>query len=178
MKFENKLIKTAYDYAVLIAEKDKAIAELAANTPAGPELEKLKQERQQARTSAERVIRDMVEERKDRITGRDVLRGSALTEDAQLLTGAFPLTAADLNAMYDRAFRQHNRTMTRLVCEYASAHGVKGFNRSFYGEKQEKAEAEMWGKYALDVLNHPEYAERLNNIERRVQLLAKAHPEK
>ena len=48
----------------------------------------------------------------------DLLDGSKLTLDAVLLNGQFKVKAADLTAAFDRA--EGNRTMQRLIAEYAS----------------------------------------------------------
>ena len=149
MLFKNKIRETALQYAALIRKKDQEIKDFenkyaAIYSPEHFQQErgKLEQERAQVLKSAEMTLNDLADGFKDALIGDDALEGSRLTDDVKLLTGAFNLTAADLEAMYDRATKDSNRTMQRLVFEYARDHQVKGFGRVYHTEKDRREAAD------------------------------------
>ena len=165
MLFKNKIRETALQYAALIRKKDQEIKDFenkyaAIYSPEHFQQErgKLEQERAQVLKSAEMTLNDLADGFKDALIGDDALEGSRLTDDVKLLTGAFNLTAADLEAMYDRATKDSNRTMQRLVFEYARDHQVKGFGRVYHTEKDRREAADLLLQYARNALVMPEYA--------------------
>ena len=170
MIFKNKIRSTALEYAAQIRKKDQEIKDFESRYAAvysrehfQKERGKLEQERQQILSSAEMALNELAETYKDDVVGQDALEGSRLTDDAKLLTGAFNLTAADLEAMYDRATADRNRTMQRLVFEYVQNHQVKGFGRAYYTEKDRREAADKLLQYALHALVRPEYTALLAN---------------
>lgn len=165
MLFKNKIRETALQYADLIRKKDQEIKDFESKYAAiysrehfRQERGKLEQERQQILKSAEMTLKDLADGFKDAVIGDDALEGARLTDDAKLLTGTFNLTAADLEAMFDRATKDKNRTMQRLVFEYVQSHQVKGFGRVYYTEKDRREAADTLLRYALNALVRPEYA--------------------
>lgn len=165
MIFKNKIRAIALEYAALIRKKDQEIKDFESKYAAvysrehfQQERGKLEQERQHILKSAEMTLNDLADGFKDALIGDDALEGSRLTDDAKLLTGAFNLTAADLEAMYDRATADRNRTMQRLVFEYVQNHQVKGFGRVYYTEKDRREAADKLLQYARNALVKPEYA--------------------
>lgn len=181
MSFKNKIRTTALQYAAQLREKNQAIAEFENKNASiysreyfQSERSKLEQERQQLRTSAEMAITELVDAFKDEVIGLDALEGARLTPDAQLLTGAFKLTTADLEAMFDRATTDKNRTMQRLVFEYVRSHDIKNFGRVFYTEKDKREAADKLAQYARNALVRPEYAELLANDAQFMKIVPNA----
>lgn len=82
----------------------------------------------------------------------DLLDGSKITPDAVLLNGQFKVKAADLTAAFDRA--EGNRTMQRLIVEYAAETGLP-LNRVFYTAESKAAGAEILRQYAVGALSDP-----------------------
>lgn len=158
MLFKNKIRETALQYAALIRKKDQEIKDFENKYAAIYSPEHFQQERAQVLKSAEMTLNDLADGFKDALIGDDALEGSRLTDDVKLLTGAFNLTAADLEAMYDRATKDSNRTMQRLVFEYARDHQVKGFGRVYHTEKDRREAADKLLQYARNALVMPEYA--------------------
>lgn len=181
MLFKNKIRETALQYAALIRKKDQEIKDFenkyaAIYSPEHFQQErgKLEQERAQVLKSAEMTLNDLADGFKDSLTGDDALEGARLTDDAKLLTGAFNLTAADLEAMFDRATKDRNRTMQRLICEHARNHQVKGFGRVYYTEKDRREAADTLLRYALNALVRPEYAALLADDAQFMRILPAA----
>ncbi len=181
MSFKDKIRSTALEYAALIRKKDQEIKDFEGKYAAiysrehfQQERGKLEQERQQILTSAEMTLKDLAEGFRDAVIGDDALEGARLTDDAKLLTGAFNLTAADLEAMFDRATKDKNRTMQRLIFEYVQSHQVKGFGRVYYTEKDRREAADTLLRYALNALVRPEYAALLADDARFMKVVPAA----
>lgn len=181
MLFKKKIRETALQYADLIRKKDQEIkdfeskyATIYSREHFQQERSVLEQERAQILTSAEMTLKDLADGFKDAVIGDDALEGARLTDDAKLLTGAFNLTAADLEAMFDRATKDRNRTMQRLICEHARNHQVKGFGRVYYTEKDRREAADTLLRYALNALVRPEYAALLADDAQFMRILPAA----
>lgn len=82
----------------------------------------------------------------------DLLDGSKLTLDAVLLNGQFKVKAADLTAAFDRA--EGNRTMQRLIAEYASKKDLL-LVRVFHTAESKAAGAEILRQYTVGILSDP-----------------------
>ena len=82
----------------------------------------------------------------------DLLDGSKITPDAVLLNRQFRVKAADLTAAFDRA--EGNRTMQRLIAEYAAETGLP-LDRVFYTAEAKAAGAEVLRQYAVGALSDP-----------------------
>ena len=180
MLFKNKIREIALQYADLIRKKDQEIkdfeskyATIYSREHFQQERGKLEQERQQILNSAEMTLKDLADGFKDAVIGDDALEGARLTDDAKLLTGAFNLTAADLEAMFDRATKDKNRTMQRLIFEYAQNHQIN-FGRVYYTEKDRREAADTLLRYALNALVRPEYAALLADDAQFMRILPAA----
>ena len=181
MLFKNKIRETALQYAALIRKKNEEIAAFEKQYAAiyspehfQQERGKLEQERAQVLKSAVYPLKKVTLKDEDAVIGDDALEGARLTDDAKLLTGAFNLTAADLEAMFDRATKDRNRTMQRLICEHARNHQVKGFGRVYYTEKDRREAADTLLRYALNALVRPEYAALLADDAQFMRILPAA----
>ncbi|MEA4933728.1 MAG: hypothetical protein VB071_09185 [Lawsonibacter sp.] len=117
------------------------------------------------------AVTQRVEQYKETVFAADLLDGSKLTPDVNLLTGNFNLTNADLNAMLERS--TGNRTMERLVCQYAQAHG-NVLDRHFYTAEEKAEAAECLITYARSVTQRPNFFDMMNSDDYFKQVLPEA----
>lgn len=119
----------------------------------------------------ERKVWERVERYKAAISTADALNGSDLTDDAKLLNGDYPLTVNDLDAMIDRS--AGNRTMEKLIHDYAREHGMS-LSRTFYSAEQKSEAADGLVSYARSCCQRPEYFDMMGSDEYFEEALSEA----
>lgn len=131
MSFASNMQETTMQYVAEIASKNTAISEWkkATNTYTGEVIrakcESLADERkaiiEKAREKLARMTNDYIKASYE----ADRLNGENLTADAELLSGEYNITGEDISAMMTRAYKAGNRTMQRLIGEYAIKHNLE-----------------------------------------------------
>lgn len=169
MSFCNDIRTTTRRYVAEINKKNAALAAFEKQKAGyySPQTFQKKrgelvQEKQDTIEAARAAVQALVDRYKDGLKDSDVLNGSDVTDDAKLLTGAFKLTAADLEAMFDRS--SGNRTMLRLIMDYAREHGIF-IARTFYTAEDKRDGAETMLRYAYNSFDRPEYADLMDTDE-------------
>lgn len=124
--------------------------------------------------AARNAIQALVAAYKARVKDMDALNGAEVTDDAKLLTGAFKLTSADLEAMYDRAAAgKGNRTMERLISDYARERDIF-IARTFHSAADKLEGSEVMKQYAFNSFDRPEYADIMDNDQYFQQITPEA----
>ena len=120
-------------------------------------MDKLQSELKEIQSEYMKAVQQHVERYRKDVMAADALDGSKVTDDAKLLSGAFKLTLSDLDGMMERA--AGNRTMEKLIYNYAEEHGMGlKLGRPFYTAEQKAAAAEEFlTLYARKVCARPEY---------------------
>lgn len=169
MSFTSDIRSTTRRYVAQINERSKAIADFERkySTYYSPEVFQQKQgELEQAKQDTVRAAQDaiqvIVDSYKRRTKEANALNGAEVTEDAKLLSGAFNLTTEDLETMFDRAAGQNNRTMQRLISEYAEEHHVP-LGRAYYSVTDKFAGADVMRQYAFNAFARPEYSDIMDS---------------
>lgn len=118
-------------------------------------MDKLQGELERIKYECQEAVRQRVEEYRKAVKAADALDGAKLTDDAQLLSGSFPLAVADLDSMMERA--AGNRTMEKLISNYAAERGLNLAKPFYTAEQKVAAAAEFLNAYARNVCARPEY---------------------
>ena len=100
------------------------------------------------------MINLVINDYKESIQDLDILDGTRLTADVKLLNGAFKLNKQDLESMFDRA--KSNRTMLRLITEYAKEHNIN-INRAYYTARDKEQGANTLSYWALSAVSQGRY---------------------
>lgn len=163
MSFLSDIRTTTHRYVAMIAQRNQEISDFEKKFANFYSRDVFRQKRNELETekrntieSARSAIQTIVDAYKDRVKTADVLNGSDVTDDARLLTGAFHLTAADLEAMFDRC--SGNRTMQRLIADFAHEHEIF-IARKFYTAADKLEGAELMRRYAFNAFDRPEFSD-------------------
>lgn len=181
MSFTSDIRSTTRRYVAMIAQRNQEIVDFEKKYATyysrdvfqqkRNELEKAKRDTVNTARSAVQAI---VDSYKASVKDMDALNGAEVTDDAKLLTGAFKLTAADLETMYDRAAAgKGNRTMERLITDYAREHDIF-IARTFHSVADKLEGAEVMKKYALNSFDRPEYADIMDSDQYFEQIIPEA----
>lgn len=167
MSFTSDIRSTTRRYVAMITQHNQEIADFEKKYATYYSRDVFQQKRNELENAkrstvdaARNAIQALVDAYKARVKDMDALNGAEVTDDAKLLTGAFNLTAADLEAMFDRA--AGNRTMQRLISDYAREHDIF-IARTFHSAADKLEGAEVMQRYALNSFDRPEYADIMDN---------------
>ncbi len=129
------------------------------------ERSKLEMEKQDILNRGYSDIQALADAYKKKVQDADAFDGSKVTDDAKLLTGAFKLKSEDLEAMFDRAAADRNRTMMRAVSDYVREHiqEFAGFPRVFYTAADKMEAADIMAQYARNAFSRPEYSDIMDS---------------
>lgn len=163
MKFTEKIRSTAAEYVQKIKAAEKAIADhqkdgIATYSYAKYQeiLFELEDKRNTIVAEAKKAIAGIIAEFKVELSRRYVAKGDELnTGDMALLNSGYKLSQVDLEAMFDR-YAPDNHTMIRAILDYAEAHGLQ-ISRTYYGEKEKAAAADVLNTYAINCFSRPDY---------------------
>lgn len=170
MSFTSDIRSTTRRYVAMITQHNQEIADFEKKFATYYSRDVFQQKRNELENAkrntvdaARNAIQVIVDSYKARVEDMDALNGAEVTDDAKLLTGAFKLTAADLETMYDRAAAgKGNRTMERLISDYAREHDIF-IARTFHSAADKLEGAEVMQRYALNSFDRPEYADIMDN---------------
>lgn len=90
------------------------------------------------------------------------LCGADLTDDVKLLSGNFALTKNDLSAILERS--EGNRTMERLVHDYAKSHKIT-MDKAFVSVEEKARDADGLINYVQSVCDRPSFYEMMDSDE-------------
>lgn len=170
MSFTSDIRSTTRRYVAMITQHNQEIADFEKKYATYYSRDVFQQKRNELENAkrstvdaARNAIQALVDDYKARVKDMDALNGAEVTDDAKLLTGAFNLTAADLEAMFDRAAAgKGNRTMERLISDYAREHDIF-IARTFHSAADKLEGAEVMQRYALNSFDRPEYADIMDD---------------
>lgn len=169
MSFTSDIRSTTRRYVAMITQHNQEIADFEKKYATYYSRDVFQQKRNELENAkrstvdaARNAIQALVDAYKARVKDMDALNGAEVTDDAKLLTGAFNLTAADLEAMFDRA--AGNRTMQRLISDYAREHDIF-IARTFHSAADKLKAAETMKKYAFNSFDRPGYADIMDSDE-------------
>ena len=170
MSFTSDIRSTTRRYVVMITQHNQEISDFEKKYATYYSRDVFQQKRNELESAkratveaARNAIQALVDSYRGRVKNLDALNGAEVTDDAKLLTGAFNLTAADLEAMYDRAAAgKGNRTMERLISDYAREHDIF-IARTFHSAADKLEGAEVMQRYALNSFDRPEYADIMDD---------------
>lgn len=111
-------------------------------------------------TGTQRKAKELAEAYKKDKAASLAPKGAELTEDAALLTSGLNLTAAELEALFDK--HKGNATMQRLVSEYANKNEIAISRVATTAKDYNEAADNMLG-YINSALQRPEYADIFNS---------------
>ena len=163
MKFTENLRKTVEDYTIKIKKMDAEITDHqknGINTYSDAKYKEIALELSEQRnflmSEAVSAVKKIIDEYKAELPKRFIAKGNDLNaEDMALLSSGYKLTAADVEAMFDR-YAPDNHTMVRAVLDYAETHDLQ-ICRSYYGEKEKAAAADTLNTYAINCFSRPDY---------------------
>lgn len=121
----------------------------------------LKSKRSDIVDAGKRAVKDLLEQYRDDVIARYTPNGDELTPDAAVLTSGMKLGKDDLERLFDK--HQGNITMQKIICGYATQHGVKDFSRAFFSEQDRITAAEQLALYAQGALDAPWRASFITN---------------
>lgn len=121
----------------------------------------LKSKRSDIVDAGKRSIKELLSQYRDDVIARYTPNGDELTPDAAVLNSGMKLGKIDLERIFDK--HQGNMTMQRIICEYATQHGVKDFSRAFFSEQDRITAAEQLALYAQGALDDPWRASFITN---------------
>ena len=181
MSFTSDIRSTTRRYVAMITQHNQEIADFEKKFRDYYSRDVFQQKRNELeatkRTTVEaarNAIQVIVDNYKAQVKDMDALNGAEVTDDAKLLTGAFKLTAADLEAMYDRAAAgQGNRTMERLISDYARDHDIF-ISRTFHSVADKLEGAETLKKYAFNSFDRPGYSDIMDSDQYFAKILPEA----
>lgn len=181
MSFSSDLRSTTRRYMAMIAQHNKEISDFEkkyATYYSRDVYQQMRNELENAKRvtveAARNAVQGIVDNYKTRVKDMDALNGAEVTEDVKLLSGSFKLTTADLEAMYDRAAAGNgNRTMERLISDYAKEHNIF-IARTFYTANDKSQAADVMLKYAFNSFDRPEYADIIENDKYFAQITPEA----
>ena len=160
MTFAKDLRATTKQYLDKIGVKDAKIKELNANKEKYTDdylkqcIDTIQKEKAEIIEKAKFMINLVINDYKESIQDLDILDGTRLTADVKLLNGAFKLNKQDLESMFDRA--KSNRTMLRLITEYAKEHNIN-INRAYYTARDKEQGANTLSYWALSAVSQGRY---------------------
>ena len=121
----------------------------------------LKSKRSDIVDAGKKAVKDLLEQYRDDVIARYTPNGDELTPDAAVLTSGMKLGKDDLERLFDK--HQGNITMQKIICGYATQHGVKDFSRAFFSEQDRITAAEQLALYAQGALDAPWRASFITN---------------
>ena len=121
----------------------------------------LKSKRSDIVDAGKRSIKELLSQYRDDVVSRYTPNGDELTPDAAVLTSGMKLGKDDLERLFDK--HQGNITMQKIICGYATQHGVKDFSRAFFSEQDRITAAEQLALYAQGALDAPWRASFITN---------------
>lgn len=169
MSFTSDIRSTTRRYVAMITQHNQEIADFEKKYVTYYSRDVFQQKRNELENAkhstvdaARNAVHALVDAYKAQVKDMDALNGAEVTDDAKLLNGAFKLTAADLEAMFDRA--AGNRTMQRLISDYAREHDIF-IARTFHSAADKLEGAEVMKKYAFNSFDRPGYADIMDSDE-------------
>ena len=121
----------------------------------------LKSKRSDIVDAGKKAVKDLLAQYRDDVIARYTPNGDELTPDAAVLTSGMKLGKDDLERLFDK--HQGNITMQKIICGYATQHGVKDFSRAFFSEQDRITAAEQLALYAQGALDAPWRASFITN---------------
>ena len=167
MYFVNTLRTTTLKHLGDLAEIDKELE--AYNREKGnfsdeyfkAKIAPLKSKRSDIVDAGKKAVKALLEQYRDDVIARYTPNGDELTPDAAVLNSGMKLGKTDLERIFDK--HQGNMTMQRIICEYATQHGVKDFSRAFFSEQDRITAAAQLALYAQGALDDPWRASFITN---------------
>lgn len=177
MKFTDSIRSITLKTLEALKNADKEIGELKSNSRNfsqayyDEQLKRAQEKRDAIIRSGRNEILNAIEEFSAAVLLSDTPSGADLTPDAALLTSGIELAAEDIERIWDK--HPNNRTMQRLLSEYAAKRGLDISHRFISGENMAAAAQEMQ-QFFNNAVNRPEYADIWKDPDYYAQALPEA----
>ena len=169
MYFVNTLRTTTLKHLADLAEVDKVLEaynkerDCYSDEYFKARIAPVKSKRSDIVDAGKKAVKDLLAQYREDVIARYTPNGDELTTDAAVLTSGMKLDKTDLERIFDK--HTGNCTMQRIICEYATQHGVKDFSRAFFSEQDRITAAEKLALYAEGALDDPWRASFITNDE-------------